>query len=98
MVLDLDHDQGEAIDADAASVRCSNDHRRVSARRMGAGVQLRPPPDSSLERSIGAQRSLAESLRANADGLDRRADDLERLVAALDAAGVDWRNLPGVRP
>jgi hypothetical protein len=98
VVLDLDHDLGRAVDGAVGTIRCANDHRRVTARRMDAGVQLRPPPQNVLERAAGAARALAVSLEANAAGLCRQADALERLAARLDAEVPGWRDWAEVRP
>jgi hypothetical protein len=97
VVLDFDHDVGRPIDAEAGTVRCANCHRRVTTRRMGAGVQLRPVPLNVLEREVIVLRSLAVSLEANAAGLRRRADEMEKAIFALDAAGYEWRSLPGMQ-
>ena len=94
-VLDFDHDEGRAIDGEAGTVRCANCHRRVTARRMGAGVPLRPAPNNVLEREVAALRSLAVSWEANAAGLRRRADNLERAISALDSTDMPWRLVCG---
>jgi hypothetical protein len=97
-VLDFDHDVGEALDSDAGTTRCANDHRRVTARRRDDGVQLRPAPTTVLEREITAALSLAVSLEANGSGLRRRARRLELFVDRLDAEGVPWREWPEALP
>ena len=96
MVLDFDHDPGRGLDPDAGAVRCANCHRRVTARRMDAGAKLRPVPRNAFEREMTAMRARAVSLEAEAAGLRKRADDMERALFALDAWYPNWRSLPGI--
>jgi hypothetical protein len=79
-------------------LRCLTHHREADLAREDAGCQANAIPQTLPERLITADRGLAAELRLLADGLERRADDLQRFLAGLDAARVPWRDIPGARP
>ncbi|MGO9196850.1 MAG: hypothetical protein ACLQK4_06950 [Acidimicrobiales bacterium] len=96
--LEWSHVIPRQIDPDAATDACPVCHAELDAAQRDAGVAFRPAPDTIPERSIAADRALAVALTKVADGLFKRADAGDRFLAGLDAAGIDWRQLPGARP
>ena len=97
-VIHLHHPITGEVDSDAIGPRCLNDHRLADLAREGAGLSAKNLPPTLPERAIAADRALAAELDLLGAGLRERAAWAERLLLALDGAGVPWRDLPGVQP
>jgi hypothetical protein len=96
-LLHMHHPATGELDAGAVGLRCLTHHREADLAREDGGCPAKAVAETVPERAIAADRGLAAELRLLARGLQRRADELERFLLALDAAGIDWRALPGVR-
>lgn len=96
--LQLSHLIPREIDSDAVAEACPSCHVLLDAAQRDAGVEFRPVPETIPERIIASERARAVVLELIAAGLRQSADAHERFLASLDAAGVEWRNLPGAQP
>ena len=92
-LIHLHHPVTDDLDPQAVGPRCLNCHRLADYAREDAGLQARALPDTLPERAIAADRAVAAELRLLADGLCERAAWFERLLFALDGAGIEWRDL-----
>ena len=92
-LIHLHHPITADLDPKAVGPRCLNCHRVADYAREDAGLRARALPDTEPERAIAADRALAAELRLLADGLCERAAGVERLLFALDGAGIEWRDL-----
>jgi hypothetical protein len=97
-VVEGHHAMGEANDRVVVVSLCLTHHALASELQRDLGVELRRLDDRSvLERLEAALRSLAGFFELLAESLIAWANRLRDLVAALDQAQPEWRQLPAAR-
>ncbi len=94
-LLDAHHVVGRALDSDLEAPVCRSCHAAETAGQLDRRLFERVRQASTvLDRAALSTRELAAFHRRAADSLERRASDLERLVAGLDREFPAWRQLP----
>jgi hypothetical protein len=88
---------GRANANDLTVPLCLNHHRKLHVRMEEAGVELGEPDDRTiLDILVAILTALAAFFVTLAETLSTWAEELSRVIAALDGHHCGWRQLPDV--
>jgi hypothetical protein len=93
-LLENHHIAGSANDSEMTVVLCLHCHAKATEKQRQYGVKLCHQPRNLLERLVEVLKGLASFFPLAIESLLDWAENLSKLLVALDTKYPEWRSMP----